>query len=251
MTIKTLYLWLIAIVLMVIIGVVAYYVGTTTPIVTTKTVSINEVQTVYHTTTVTEEKPTTYTTTVTAIVTQPATTITVTAPPVTMTTTQRITTTATVTATLTTTTTQTVSHITTATLTTTATQTVTPLVPRGVDMIATVYNVVDGDTFDGFPSGRVRLADIDAPERGEKGYTEAKEALKLLTLNKVVYLDVDDMYVMDSYNRLVCVVYVEYNSTHLLNVNRWLVVNGFATLSDYPNEFNPYTWSIYVAKESA
>ena len=45
------------------------------------------------------------------------------------------------------------------------------------DLTAYVYRVVDGDTFDGFPCGRVRLADINTPERGEVGYSEAKEAL--------------------------------------------------------------------------
>jgi micrococcal nuclease len=53
-----------------------------------------------------------------------------------------------------------------------------------VDLIAYVYRVVDGDTFDGFPCGRVRLADINTPERGEAGYSEAKGALARLILNK-------------------------------------------------------------------
>ena len=115
-----------------------------------------------------------------------------------------------------------------------------------VDLTAHVYRVVDGDTFDGFPCGRVRLADINTPERGEVGYSEAKEALTQLVLNQKVYLDVDDLYVMDRYNRLVAVVYVEYNSTHLMNVNKWLLVNGYAKISDYPNEFNPSDWNLYV-----
>ena len=33
-----------------------------------------------------------------------------------------------------------------------------------IDDAATVYRVVDGDTFDAFPVGRIRLADIDAPD---------------------------------------------------------------------------------------
>jgi len=86
--------------------------------------------------------------------------------------------------------------------------------PFEVDATASVYHVVDGDTFDAFPVGRVRLADVDAPERGEAGYTEATNALKSLVLNEKVYLDVDDLNVMDSYNRIVCVVYVRNNSRH-------------------------------------
>jgi len=115
-----------------------------------------------------------------------------------------------------------------------------------VDVTAFVYRIVDGDTFDAFPVGRVRLADVDAPERGEAGYTEAVNALRRLILDRKVYLDVDDLYVMDRYNRIICVVYVRHNSTHLMNVNYWLVANGYVKISDYANEFNPYAWSLYV-----
>lgn len=41
-------------------------------------------------------------------------------------------------------------------------------------------------------------------------------------------------------------VYVRYNKTHLLNVNKWLIDNGYAVISDYVNEFNPYTWKLYI-----
>lgn len=115
-----------------------------------------------------------------------------------------------------------------------------------VDCVGRVYRIIDGDTFDCFPCGRVRLADINAPERGEPGYHEAKDALMSLILNKRVYLDVDDLEVMDRYNRLICVVYVRHNRTHLLNVNKWLLDNGYVELKDYYNEFNPLTWSLYI-----
>jgi hypothetical protein len=115
-----------------------------------------------------------------------------------------------------------------------------------IDVSTVVYKVVDGDTLDGFPIGRVRLADINAPERGEPGYIEAIQALVNLTLNKRVYLDVDDLGVMDKYNRIVAVVYVRYNSTHILNVNKWLVDNGYAEVLDFDNEFDPMAWSLYV-----
>jgi micrococcal nuclease len=132
------------------------------------------------------------------------------------------------------------------TFTSVSTTTQRPVGGVEIDLTAYVYRVVDGDTFDGSPCGRVRLADINTPERGEAGYSEAKEALTRLILNKKVYLDVDDLYVTDKYGRLVAVVYVEYNSTHLLNVNKWLLVNGYAKTADYPNEFNPSDWSLYV-----
>ncbi|MEM2507469.1 MAG: thermonuclease family protein, partial [Nitrososphaeria archaeon] len=77
-------------------------------------------------------------------------------------------------------------------------------------------------------------------------YNEAKEALTNLVLGKTVYLDVDDIYVIDKYNRLVCVVYVKYNSTHLMNINFYLVINGYAVIEDYLNEFNPALWKLHV-----
>ena len=121
-----------------------------------------------------------------------------------------------------------------------------PILGIEVDLIAYVYHIVDGDTFDGFPCGRVRLADINTPERNESGYADAKKALTELILEKKVYLDVDDLNEMDQYNRLVAVVYVEFNSTHLLNVNKWLLTERFAEIYDRSNEFNPYEWILYV-----
>ena len=114
-----------------------------------------------------------------------------------------------------------------------------------IDAISTVEQIIDGDTFDA-PIGRIRLADIDAPELSEPGGYEAKEALTYLILGKTVYIDIDDIYGTDIYGRIVAIVYIRYNSTHLLNVNKWLVDNGYAEITDYPNEFNPYTWNLYI-----
>ncbi|MEM3886516.1 MAG: thermonuclease family protein [Candidatus Methanomethylicia archaeon] len=115
-----------------------------------------------------------------------------------------------------------------------------------VDVVDVVTYVVDGDTFDCYSVGRIRLADINAPELGTAAGEVAKDKLRSLILNKVVYLDVDDIYVYDPYGRIVAVAYIRYNSTHLLNVNRWLVDNRYAVIKDYDNEFNPYLWSTYV-----
>jgi micrococcal nuclease len=49
---------------------------------------------------------------------------------------------------------------------------------------------------------------VNAPERREPGYYEAKDSLSSLNYGWRVYLDVDDLYVMDKYDRIVCVVYV-------------------------------------------
>ena len=86
----------------------------------------------------------------------------------------------------------------------------------------------------------------------EPGGSEAKEALKELVENETVYLDIDDLgSPRDPYNRIIAVVYKRYNSTHLLNVNKWLVDNGYANITDYTdNDFDPYTWKLYVYYQS-
>jgi len=118
-----------------------------------------------------------------------------------------------------------------------------------VDATAIASWVVDGDTFDVTSGDRIRLADVDAPESGESGYYDAKNFLISLVYDKQVYLDIDDIYMTDQYGRLVCVVYVEHNFTHFKNVNKALLVGGFAVIRDFDNEFNPYTWSLHYLKE--
>lgn len=116
-----------------------------------------------------------------------------------------------------------------------------------LDVLCEAYNVVDGDTFDCFPIGRVRLADINTPELNTTEGVKSKQALKDL-INQYgpkVYIDVDDIYVKDAYNRLVAVAYLRLNDTHVLNVNKWLLENGYAELLDYRNEFNPSGWVLY------
>lgn len=115
-----------------------------------------------------------------------------------------------------------------------------------IDEVVTVTRVVDGDTFDAAPVGRVRLADINTPEVGQFGAREATDHLSSLIRNRVVYLDVDDLYGSDVYGRVVAVVYVRHNATHLLNVNEALLEAGLARVADFPNEFDPRTWTRYA-----
>jgi endonuclease YncB( thermonuclease family) len=124
-----------------------------------------------------------------------------------------------------------------------------------IDAIAVAVDVHDGDTFnlDRIINGSdtVRLADIDASELGQPLSYEARDFLKGLTLAKTVYLDIDDIYVYDyrgTGDRLVCVVYVDYNSTHYENVNKALWTAGLAEKEEYDNEFIADTWTLYVPK---
>jgi endonuclease YncB( thermonuclease family) len=117
------------------------------------------------------------------------------------------------------------------------------------DMTTVVSHVVDGDTFDVDSGDRIRLADVDAPEYYETGYEEARDFLISLVLDKTVYLDIDDVYRTDPYDRLVCVVYVDVDSSHVMNVNKALLEEGVAVVDDYNNEFDPDRWSLYCSNE--
>jgi len=119
------------------------------------------------------------------------------------------------------------------------------------DETTVVSRVIDGDTFDVTSGDRIRLADVDAPEHYEEGYNESKNFLSELVLNKTVYLDIDDISRTDPYDRLVCVVYVGFNSTCVMNVNKALLVNEHAMIWNFTNnEFDPYTWSLYCPIEA-
>ena len=115
-----------------------------------------------------------------------------------------------------------------------------------IDATGVVYHVVDGDTIDVDTVGRVRLADVNAPEVGQPGFQQAKDFLNATVGDKEVYLDIDNVYRTDIYGRTVCVVYVRHNDTYLLNLNEALLEAHLAVLDDFENEFNPSAWTLYV-----
>ena len=108
-----------------------------------------------------------------------------------------------------------------------------------------VTNIVDGDTFDIDNGERIRLADTSAPEPGDSGGSQATSILTSLINGTTVYLDTDPQR---NYGRLVAVVYVKHNSTHYKNINKVLWDNYQPPfyMDNYPNEFNPSTWTTYV-----
>ena len=119
------------------------------------------------------------------------------------------------------------------------------------DKTAVVEWVIDGDTFRTDVDETIRLADINTPEIGESGYWEATNYMISIVKNKDVFLDIDDKFTYDDEGkgtRLVCVVYVDYNETHYLNVNKALIENGLAVTWDHDNQFNPSTWNLFVLK---
>ena len=119
-----------------------------------------------------------------------------------------------------------------------------------IDATGVVYHVVDGDTIDVDTIGRVRLADVNAPEVGQPGYEAAKDFVNATVGDREVFLDVDDVYGTDVYGRSVCVVYVRHNATSLMNVNEALLEAHLAILDDFDNEFDPSTWTLYVTESN-
>jgi hypothetical protein len=118
-----------------------------------------------------------------------------------------------------------------------------------IDYEAVVENVVNGDTFEIAAGETVRLADVNAPDYRQRGYSQAKSYLTSLLEGKTVYLDVSDESGTNSDREwLVCVAYLAFNETHFLNVNKAVVDGKYATIDDDENEFNPSSWVLYVSR---
>lgn len=109
----------------------------------------------------------------------------------------------------------------------------------------------DGDTFEIPGNPIILLGDIDCPESYEPGGPDAIFALTQLIDDKKLYIDVDNKHPYNtSSSSFECVVYVDHNSTHLLNVNKALLVLKQASINDLDNQWDPYRWSLYVPKPS-
>ena len=113
-----------------------------------------------------------------------------------------------------------------------------------IDETTTCIRIFDGDSFV-TAFGEIRLADIDCPDSGDPGYTQAANALASLILGTPIYLDIDDVSRTDKYGRYVCMCYVKVSATQYLNINKYLVDNGYAVVWNHDNEFNPSLWQLY------
>lgn len=124
------------------------------------------------------------------------------------------------------------------------------------DASTVVTSVNTGYSFESSTEGIIRLADIETPCRdidNSTGIYSAKSVLESIIDGKTVYLDKDSLYVTDSFgsgNNTVCVVYVNHNSTHFLNVNQAMVNTKYAIIKDVDNDFNPNKWTLFIQKQN-
>lgn len=110
--------------------------------------------------------------------------------------------------------------------------------------LVTVARVIDGDTLELANGKRIRLLGIDAPEKGQFFYEEARERLKKLVEGKRVFLE-RDVSNSDSLGRLLR--YVFLNNTF---INLKLVEEGFAIAYIVPPD-KKYASKILEAEEFA
>ena len=121
------------------------------------------------------------------------------------------------------------------------------LLPEGIAEArhGQVTYIIDGDTLELASGDRVRLIGIDAPERNEPGYAEAKEALKaLLPLGTRVVIELGaDTY--DQYGRVLAYLYHDG-----VFINQELLEGGWATVLTIPPN-TKYQALLYAAHKRA
>lgn len=112
-----------------------------------------------------------------------------------------------------------------------------------------VTGIVDGDTLD-INNIRVRLTLVNTPERGEAGYTEAREFVKsVCRIGTDVLVDEDDGQKEGSYDRLIGLVYCvgDDNSSNKKGalLNEVLLQRGYAVVFEElcdKSEFSNADW---------
>ena len=99
-----------------------------------------------------------------------------------------------------------------------------------------VSKVIDGDTFEMSDDTIIRLLCVDAPERGENGYSKAKDFLSNMILDKEVRLE-KDISDKDEYGRLLRYVYVNLSNIEIF-VNQQVVQEDYAKIFRYGDDIS-------------
>lgn len=94
-----------------------------------------------------------------------------------------------------------------------------------VEIIGRVIKIVDGDTYHivtgNYEQVKVRMAGIDAPEKGQSYFQKAKDFLGRLCFNKIVKIKIIDK---DRNGRIIAESYLEDGTS----LSHEMVKNGFA-----------------------
>ncbi len=98
-----------------------------------------------------------------------------------------------------------------------------------------VIRVIDGDTFELENGKIVRLLGINAPEKGQKCFEEARERLKELVEGKIVRLE-KDIQNKDKYGRFLRYVFVNKTFVNLLLVKEGYAFTYLINSNKYKNE---------------
>ncbi len=89
-----------------------------------------------------------------------------------------------------------------------------------------VTRIIDGDTIEVIYRGeieKVRLWGIDTPERGEVGFKEASEFLRIFSENEFLFIDFPAKHKRDNFGRLLGNLYL-----HNIFLNKMMVENNYA-----------------------
>ena len=116
-----------------------------------------------------------------------------------------------------------------------------------IKMRGLVANVDSEGNLEVFPDSTIKflLADVNFPVN-ESEKLVSIERLKSRILDKEIYIDLDDYYRADQRNQSASIIFLKYNSTHLMNINKYLLDNHFVNLNDTINEFNPENWILFT-----
>lgn len=102
--------------------------------------------------------------------------------------------------------------------------------------------IIDGDTYVTLTKEKIRAAEIDAPEKGQAYYLQAKEVAKELLLNKKVVIV---RHGKDMYGRTIADVYTSDGET----ISQVLIKNGLAHITPWTK--NPtLVWEYKKAKNN-
>lgn len=108
----------------------------------------------------------------------------------------------------------------------------------------TISKVVDGDTVDIDGEIRVRLSLVNTPERGEQGYSEAKDFVSSVCgVGTNVIVDEDDGQKGGSYGRMIGLVYCGEDKRLL---NQMIIEYNYAIILDNyceRSEFSDLNWA--------